>query len=133
MDPRKDTLSTGERTARRPQSAVCLNVDWNPLAWADAEIGDRRMARARPEVCISGGGPRTTSGRHIAPGGDQGDDPGAARRLPRCRRHPRAPLAPHLGLLARAGLRLGEALALEWTRVDLAGREFRVARTLAAG
>lgn len=38
---------------------------------------------------------------------------------------------PLLLLLARTGLRIGEALALQWDDVDLAGRALRVARTLA--
>ncbi len=36
-------------------------------------------------------------------------------------------------LLARAGLRMGEALALQWDDVDFAAREIRVARALSAG
>src|SRR3989442_15009416 len=35
-------------------------------------------------------------------------------------------------LLGRTGLRLGEALALEWTDIDLEGRELRVARAFSA-
>jgi len=34
-------------------------------------------------------------------------------------------------LLARTGLRIGEALALQWDDVDLAGTNLRVARALA--
>jgi integrase len=37
---------------------------------------------------------------------------------------------PLLFLLARTGLRLGEALALQWSDVDVRGREIRVRRTL---
>lgn len=36
-------------------------------------------------------------------------------------------------LLGRTGLRLGEALALEWTDLDLEGREIRVVRAFSAG
>jgi integrase len=36
-------------------------------------------------------------------------------------------------LLARTGLRLGEAFALTWDDVDLVGRELRVARTFSGG
>jgi site-specific recombinase XerD len=36
-------------------------------------------------------------------------------------------------LLARTGMRLGEALALQWEDVDFPGREIRVARALSAG
>jgi len=36
-------------------------------------------------------------------------------------------------LLARTGMRLGEALALQWQDVDFSGREVRVARALSAG
>lgn len=36
-------------------------------------------------------------------------------------------------LLARTGMRLGEALALRWDDVDFRGREIRVERTISAG
>jgi integrase len=41
--------------------------------------------------------------------------------------------APFFLLLARAGLRLGEALALEWQDVNFTAREIRVARAFSAG
>jgi len=40
---------------------------------------------------------------------------------------------PLLLLLARTGLRVGEALALKWSDVDVAGQEIRVERALSAG
>ncbi len=40
---------------------------------------------------------------------------------------------PTFLLLARTGMRLGEALGLQWDDIDLAGRQIRVARTLYAG
>lgn len=40
---------------------------------------------------------------------------------------------PLVLLLARSGLRLGEALGLEWREVDLQGRELRVVQTLSRG
>ncbi len=42
-------------------------------------------------------------------------------------------LYPFFLLLARAGLRLGEAFALEWPDLDFAGREIRVARAFSHG
>jgi integrase len=36
-------------------------------------------------------------------------------------------------MLARTGLRLGEAFALQWERVDLEARELRVAQTFSGG
>ncbi len=42
-------------------------------------------------------------------------------------------LYPFFLLLARAGLRLGEAFALEWPDLDFAGREIRVARAVSDG
>ena len=42
-------------------------------------------------------------------------------------------LYPFLLLLARAGLRLGEAFALQWPDFDFTGREIRVARAFSHG
>ena len=42
-------------------------------------------------------------------------------------------LAPLFLLMARTGLRLGEALALQWTDLDFQGRTLRVARNLSGG
>ena len=42
-------------------------------------------------------------------------------------------LYPFFLLLARAGLRLGEAFALQWPDLDFAGREIRVARAFSDG
>jgi integrase len=43
------------------------------------------------------------------------------------------PLAPLFLLLARSGMRIGEALALQWDDVDYEGREIRVARAFSKG
>jgi integrase len=44
-----------------------------------------------------------------------------------------APLATAFLLLARTGMRIGEALALQWGDVDLEGREIRVSRGFSKG
>ena len=49
----------------------------------------------------------------------------AARTTPRA--------SPLFFLLARTGMRLGEAVALQWDDLDFTAREIRVARALSAG
>src|SRR5262249_298512 len=41
--------------------------------------------------------------------------------------------SPLFLLLARTGMRLGEALALQWDDVDISGHAIRVARTVSSG